>query len=424
MATTPTNLSGLFKEVYADNLINLIPAEDKLIRAVPFVPADKELGNKYHQPVIVNQEQGFTYAGIDAGAFALNSAISMNTQDAQVQGYQILLRSSLAYDAAARASNSRKAFVKETELMVENMMESITKRTEISCWYGQSGIATLASSVNGSATTTTVTITTAEFAAGIWAGMENGTIDVYQSDGTTKINSNALLTVTQVNVGARTLLLTGNSTDITNLDSYISSNPDAAIVFFRGANSNEMAGMYKIMTNTGTLFNISATTYNLWKSNTFSSSSAALTFGKLVQAVGTAVNRGLNEDVSVYVNPVTWGNLLTDQAALRRYDGSYSNRQVETGARSLQFHSQNGMIEVVSHNIVKEGQAFVFPTKRVRRIGAWDIGFKCPGRGDEEIFTQLADNAGYELRAYTDQSIFIETPAKCTIITGIVNSAS
>lgn len=422
MATGPSNLSGLFKEVYAPNLINLIPEEDKLVRAVKFVPTDKQLGNKYHQPVIVNQEQGFTYAGIDAGAFALNDAVSMNTQDAQVQGYQILLRSALAYDAAARASTDAKAFVKETQLMVENMMESTTKRVEIACWYGQAGLGTLASSVNASATTTTVTITTAEFAAGIWSGMENGVIDVYQSNGSTKINANAALTVTQVNVGSRTLLLTGNATDIGDLDTYVAANANAALIYFRGANGSEMAGMYKIFTNTGTLFNISATTYNLWRANSYSSSSAALTFGKLQSAVGAAVNRGLNEDVSVYVNPVTWSNLLTDQAALRRLDSSYSPSKTENGSGSIKFHSQNGTIEVIAHNIIKEGQAFVFPNKRVRRIGAWDIGFKCPGRGDEDIFTQLPSNAGYELRSYTDQSIFVETPAKCVLITNITNS--
>ena len=45
---TPSSLSGLFKEAYADDLINLVPETAKLIKMVPFVQRDKELGNKYH----------------------------------------------------------------------------------------------------------------------------------------------------------------------------------------------------------------------------------------------------------------------------------------------------------------------------------------------------------------------------------------
>jgi len=46
--TTPTQLSGLFKEAYGDEIVKLVPDAAKLVKMVPFVQRDKELGNKFH----------------------------------------------------------------------------------------------------------------------------------------------------------------------------------------------------------------------------------------------------------------------------------------------------------------------------------------------------------------------------------------
>ena len=100
---TPSQLSGLFKESYGDDVMNLVPEVAKNVKMIPFVSRDKELGNKYHQPVIVASEQGVTYAAADAGAFALEDSVSMTMQDAQIQGAQMLLRSAISYDSAARS---------------------------------------------------------------------------------------------------------------------------------------------------------------------------------------------------------------------------------------------------------------------------------------------------------------------------------
>jgi hypothetical protein len=45
---TPTQLSGLFKESYGDEVMNLVPEAAKLVKMIPFIQRDKELGNKYH----------------------------------------------------------------------------------------------------------------------------------------------------------------------------------------------------------------------------------------------------------------------------------------------------------------------------------------------------------------------------------------
>lgn len=422
MATGPSNLTGLFKEAYGPDVNNLIPESAKITKMVNFVPRDKETGNLYHQPVIVSNEHGVTYATVDAGAFALNTAISMQMKDAQIAGAQILLRSSLSYDAASRASNNVKAFMKATELMVQNMMESGTDRLEIACLYGASGLATCASSVNTNATTTVVQISTATWATGIWLGKETCKIQFYNGSSLISTSTDSIFTISVVDVANRKLTVTGTATGITALDSDLAgAGAGVTKIFFNGAKSNEMSGLDTIITNTGSLFNVDAAAYNLWKGNTYSAGSAALTMGKILSGTSLAVQRGLNEKATVFMNPDTWTNVASDLAALRKYDGSYRREKAENGVESISFYHQNGELELVGWNKVKEGEAFIIPMKRVRRLGSTDFTFKTPGREDE-IFLHLADNAGYELRLYTDQAIFLETPARATKITGIVNS--
>jgi len=113
--------------------------------------------------------------------------------------------------------------------------------------------------------------------------------------------------------------------------------------------------------------------------------------------------------------------LNSDQAALRSFDQSYSSKESKNGSESIVYHGQNGKIEIVSHPCVKEGEAFVVPMKKMKRIGAQELSFKSPG-SDEQLFRQLDSSAGVELRLYGNQAIFIETPARCVKITGIVNS--
>lgn len=45
---TVGNLNGLFKETYADKLMDLIPDQVKILNLVKFLPKDKQPGNNYH----------------------------------------------------------------------------------------------------------------------------------------------------------------------------------------------------------------------------------------------------------------------------------------------------------------------------------------------------------------------------------------
>lgn len=424
MPTDPAALTGLFKEAYGDDLINLIPECAKVQKAVPFIEKSKEEGNFYNQPVVVQQEHGFSYGSATDGAFTLAGSVSMATQNAKVQGSQIVLQSQMSYDAAAKAAGGgKKAFRDSTELLFENMAESFRKRVEIMDIYGASpnGIARINARTNQSATQTRLTITLAEFAAGIWAGAKGMTLDAYQNDGTTKINTNGVLSVASVDLDNRYLFLNGIAADITALDTYVNANADLTKIFFAGAKAKEAAGIDAIVVNAGTLFNISAATYtDLWKGVTYSAGSGVLTFGKVIRGLAVAASRGLDETTTLYVNPLTWSNLNDDLAALRRFPDRSTGKFVQ-GADSIEYYGPTGVVKVEPHLFIKQGEAFAIPMKRMLRPGAVDMTFKIPGMG-EQMFVLMASNAGFEVRAYTDQALFCETPSRMVKFTSIVNS--
>jgi len=418
--TDVSQLNGLFKAVYGDSVINLIPEASHLVKRIKFVGSDKETGDTYNQPVVLSNEHGITYAAAGSSAFTLNNSVALTMKNASLQGSQMVLRSSLSYDAAAKASNSKKAFVKGTELLVENMLESITKRLELQLLYG--------TSANGLGTPTdcalaggvyTCTLSAATWASGIWAGSENAEIDFHDGSATA-LNTTAAISIVSVDLDTRTITFTG--ADKAAIKTAIDADSDESItIHWRGSYASEMAGIDKVITNSGSLFGISAADYGLWKGNSYSASSADLTMAKLLSGISRAVERGLNEAVVAYMNPVTWSKLNSDMAALRRLDSSYNQREGKQGSESIKYYGQNGEVEIVSHNMVKQGEAFVVPVKKCRRIGSQDISFKRPGSSDQ-MFRELSDKAGYELRVYTDQAFFCEAPARCVKITGIVNS--
>lgn len=328
----------------------------------------------------------------------------------------------MSYEAAARASNDKKAFVKATSLMVKNMVNSMAKRLEISTLYGRRNLARINAST-GSMGTRTFAISAQNWASGIWSGAEGMRLDCIDtathSGSSVLLNATAAIVITSVDLTARTLSVSGNAADLTAVDGAVMS---GAYLIPRGALNNDVFGLDRIITNTGSLYNIDASVYALWKGNTVDNLGVALSFSKILNALSQAVERGLDEDVVCMLSPKTWANISSDQAALRRYDDSYKGSKLENGAVEYSFFGQNGRIDIVSSIYVKEGEAFLFPPKLLKRIGAMDISFKMPGRPQEEFFLELSNNAGYELRAYTDQTLFCESPAKLVKIFNIVNS--
>ncbi len=368
---------------------------------IPFVSRAHQEGNLYHQPVVLGLEHGVTYS-LGGDAFTLNSAIAGQIKDAQVQGAQLVLRSILSYTAAARSvGGGAKAFEDATKFLVGNMLRSVARKLELEIFYGQVGIGRVSAIAS-----LVISITTSEWAPGAWVGAENMPINFRTSGGT----DHGSTTITSVDMTAQTITVASAVSAAVNDDIYVD-----------GSFGNEFAGIHKILTNTGTLFNISASQYTLWAGNQYDCGGTALSFTKIQSAVARAVEKGLDGPVMLLVNPRTWANLLTDQAALRHYDSSYKTASVENGSESIKFYAQNGSVEIQPSIFVKQGYAYMLCRDEWIRVGSTDITFKRPGQG-EEFFRDLENAAGYELRAFTDQAVFCSAPGKQVLLTNIVNS--
>ncbi len=411
-ANSAATLDGNFKETYAKRIERLIPDGKKLTMKVPFLSRDKQPGNNYHQPVVLGMEHGVTHADPTEGAFALEAPIAGQIKDAVVKGYQLVLRSVMGYAQAQRSMGpGERAFEESTKFLVGNMMDSVAKKLEIQLLYGQMGYGTVLNP-EAAAGTVVVEITPAEFAPGIWAGAEGMRVDFVRANallaGASGVNAP---TVTAVDLTARTITLTFPTPTALQAND---------IIFHKGAFGKEMAGVHKILTNTGSLFGIDASQYTLWKGSAFAPSiPSVLSFAILQQSISKGVEKGLDTDVLVMVNPGHWDDLLTQQSALRMYDSSYKSNEAENGSTSIKFHSQNGMVEIVPSIYVKEGYAYILCLEDWVRVGSTDITFERPGQPGT-FFRELEDHAGFELRCYSDQAIFCAKPGRSVIVSNLV----
>lgn len=417
---TVATLEGLFKEVYAKNVESLVPGTAKCAQKIPFVPVEEREGLSLNFPVALTRAHGFVLAGSGTDVFDLPDAEAAIHKNASVKGIQFLLKETVSFRAMAKALGYEgeartRAFVQATKHVVENMLESTAFVREIQLLHGGGdgseaanvGGIGVVSSVSGSGPYDVV-LTEESWASGIWAGMENGYVDAYDTTLATKRNSGDLQ-VTGVDIDNRTIELTGTQSGLTGTD----------VLYFRGSQANEMAGLKRSITNSGTLHGISAANYNLWGGNSLAAGSAAFTFQKLLSAINKAVNRGLSEDVCCMISPVTWSDLLDDLSSLRRY-ADRAGGSLEQGANHLKFYSQNGSIEIIPHLFMKQGEACVFPHGRVVRVGATDITFQLPG-GTDKFLQPLEGKSAYQMCCYWLQGLVVKQPAKCVYVTGIVN---
>lgn len=397
---TTTTMDGLFKSIYGESQINLVPESNVLLNLIKFKPSEKT-GKDYKVQVILANEQGATYLAANDGIVTLNDHIAMTSKEALVNGSQLYMRGAIDQEAASKAAAQGKAAFKDaTQMLVESLTDSASKRLELMFLYGRSGLG-IVSGLNSQV----ITLTAASFAEGIWAGLEGAVIDVYTSGGSVR---RAGLVISSLDLDARTITVTGTTTDIVSTD----------VVYFKGAYGKECYGLDAIITNSSSLFGIDASSFALWKGSSYAAGGVALTMAKVLSAVSKAVGKGgLNEEVLVLVNPTTWNNLNSDQAALRMYGDDKS--EAKNGFEAITYRGPNGKISVVAHSYVKAGEAFVIPPKRIKRVGSQDLSFVNPSG---QIFSPMSNSNAYECKIYANQSIFVECPAKCVKITGIVNS--
>ncbi len=439
---TTTQLDGFFKRVYGDDLEALVPEFAIVAKKIPFQKADK-IGDSFRFPVKLTRSQGYTWNGAAGGvgnAFTLNTPISLVTREASVTGSEFVLRERLSYGVVSRSGGKEESFGPALDEVVLDMTESAAFQREMALLYGGSstgiGAFVNAGYAGASPTTAVITLNADSWAGGLWAQMEGAEVDIYEDTAgvgvaTALVNTNGPVTISAVDPDTRTVSITALAADILLIAGAVA----AAECFFypRGAYGlvgpgadptagNWFNGLDAIISNQGTLFNINAGTYSLWRGNVYDNAAGGagpLTANNLQAAMSRATVRGLMEDVTVLVSTYTWTDLMNTLGSNRRFNDNFGNKEMPSGSNSIKFYGLNGAMEIVPHPMVKAGDAFVVPMNRCLRIGSTDITFRLPDAGPDRFVRQLTDQAGFEIRNYFDQGLIITHPARCVKIKNI-----
>lgn len=402
-------IQGYTKNVYGSGL-EKIPFNQGVIRnLVPFTEGER-LGDSYHFPVLLSMEQGVTYNGSAGSVVSLATPIAANTRDANLKGSEVILRGQISYklmESAVKAGEA--AFGNSTSLLVENLSESAQKRQELSLAYGQEGIGVVSAISSG-----VITLTDASWSAATWADMEGTILEAFTTTAATATQHNGDLTITAVNLDAKQITVSGTSSSVATGD----------ILYFKGARTttgwNEMAGVHKILTNTGSLFGIDASSFSRWKANyTTLSGQTNLNMQVLLSNMRKPSNRGFKGKANALVPTTGYEVLNTDLAALRRYDSSYSKAKGEFGVESISYHAQTGVLDITPAPLLRDGDVMVLPEGQGVRVGASDITMQLRGGEAGQLFGWVPGYNAYEAQAWYDQAIIFQRPSHMLLIDGI-----
>lgn len=431
---TIAQYSGLFKDVFADKLSDVVPSFALLQDDIPF-RTSKRTGELFSQPILVQRSHSATYLAAEAGTVTLNPVLASKTVEAQLKGSQIVFRDAIDYEAGFGSEGDQAAFTPAMKLTVEALWEASHHRIEADLLYGQdtNGLGT----VSGAPATNVITIDTAQFAEGLWAGMEGAELEIFDSALTTKRTG---IGTDTVGTGFYTITAVDldNGTITVDDDQNVADND---VLFFRTQRTtsafNTMAGLHKWLTNTGTIANVSAATYNLWKPVSLSAGNAAFSFDLVLQGCARVSMRGAMGAMCCYVHPLAWANAMTDLSATVRRNHKDIKEYI-LGAESICFYTGTGKVFIKAHPMVKPNFAYCVPLSTgegggengaYSRVGATDLTFVTQqGRGSRtsgtSYFEKLPNTNAVEVQTYSHQAIYSSKPARGFIITGIVNTAA
>jgi hypothetical protein len=408
-ATNATSqVLGLFKTVFEKSGLSKNVPSFAILQDRIGLSTSEMLGDFYQVGVQLSGEHGTTYAPSQNESVppTLNAAVASNVLQMQVPSYQQITRSRLSYAAAAKAAGKgEKAFEQAYGFVLQSMKEMASKKLELSMLYGQLGLGKV-SSVSGNI----LTITTATWSPGTWAGLINAGVSSWTAQSATATLHDDNMTVTGISLANKQITVASVTNTVAN-----------DWIYFYGARTstgfNEGPGLMNIVQlTTGTVFNINIASYDTMQAQQYAVN-GAFNFTSIITGAMQAYNYGLSEDVVLLCAPRQFAVLAADEAALRRYDSSYSRSRSERGTESLKFHTGTGSIEILPHPYIREQEAAIIPFDYCRFVGASKLVSGLPGIGD--LAVQVSDTAAVELRMFADMSPCILKPALCVYFSNI-----
>lgn len=431
-ATTIDDVKGLFKVKYK-SLESVLP--DSSFPAQELMQGSEGVkdGDSIQVSVQLTHENGVSFAGVDS-VIDFNDAQSQVIKPANIKSSEMWLGSQVQTQVLAKAAKQgEQAFESASSRIISANLKSHMRFRELAMLYGQDEYGI------GRVNFRTSTFRNVAFTDG--AGTLGGV--TLATGGVDTVNKYLMFDPNDLTLG----ILAGSKgmeiEEVTAAGAVVASGKIVAVdcrngivkvdfvpvaassigshhIKLKGQRAGlDMIGAKKILTNTGTLFGIDAAEYDMWRgSNT--TITGKLTFDKLMDSLVEIVDMGLDGDVEVQVPFETWNTLFKEQAALRKYDASYTPQKMENGASKIQFHFQNCLISIVSNRFIRRSEAFIFEKGAWNLYGAkTEIGLKVPGSDGDDLIVKPISGNYYMFHSYSCSQVFCHCPRRSMILLGI-----
>lgn len=391
VVNTKSTLASRLKEVYPEGITQLVPSKCELMKRLKF-KNDVSPGELARFDVQLAHEGGFSFG---TGDVTLNAAVAQVAAKAEVEGKGVYLRSRVAYDLITAAKDSKKAFARFNDSKFIPMVESFKKMEEVVALDGGRGLGVVSGVVGQ-----VITIDDASWNAFRWLGAEGRTLEAFTAvSGGSQHDGD--IVVASVDVDLKAITVTGTCSSIVDND----------ILFLKGQRGNEPRGLMGIAKETSTYYNINPATYALWKANSYNVGTSALTLAKILEAAGKSANKGCDEKLTCLVPILCFQSLVSDEAALRQYGADY-NGKAENGFDSIKFLGASGLIEVLPHQPMREGEFVLFPERLTYLIGSQEATNSIGKDGD--IVFDVEASTSKEMRMMANWTVFCEKPGYIT----------
>lgn len=449
MASTPESMTTTeaFKKRYVDGLKNPVPTSAKLQRMLDF-KREQKLGDEYQWGVSLQLPHGHTWngGGNYGSLITLNDAQAGQIKTAKAKACEYVNRAQIPYGVLSKGETKAQVFEPVMDVYMQRLIEATAHGIEMQVWYGGLSIGTIdAGGVGGLAGVRfTATISKATWAAGLFKSSEGMPIDIWNAGtgdapGATKRTATGAAKIVTVNAATRAVTI-----DLAAAGDYVGIVATDVLVPF-AAKGNWTDGLDGIIASSiaasGLVLGIDSSVYGLWRAAAFPVA-GALTMTKLLQATAVlSVNAGDAMDFTdgdgevgsdktetepyvLLCSPYTQIDLVTEQAALRRYIDASDPKKLKGGGRGVEIETPIGTVRIVTSTYCKAGHAFLIRPSDWHLIGSSLPTFGIPGKpGDENLIVDLQDKNGFEVRRYADLGVVADVLNASLKLTGIVNAS-
>lgn len=468
---------GDFIDSWANRLIEPYKQKTPILESAKFSEG-KEQGGVFHWPMRGTIESGTTFAAArtlpgDSG-LPYVGARGGQAPDWQIEAPQIHGRSRVTYEALARSMDSvdatapdrKKAVRDASSLVMDGLMGGSVKKAESLMLHGRRGIGQMEAISNVVAASTVagnenanpydgnaagfivdLNISAATWAEAIFIQCEGGTFDLWSNSSgvpgarqnstansvlTSGVNQNGLV-LTAINpptpnTGAtatgRLLRMFhssgtagGAGTGVIGGAAY--NNISTGFVFYEsGSLTSEYVSLTTMAQNQGTLFGVPGVQYSVAKGNVVAGV-GNLKLSDLVRYLARPINKGaMGKTIRAVVPTELFAQFANDESTLRRYAAATGD--AKNGFESIQMYlPHNSILEVLGHNLQKDGEVLCYPTEEVIRIGAQDFDFVKRGRDRNAFILEVAQSPSSEARIYAQFAPLCESPSHMLSLTGV-----